>query len=204
VKQKVKFIFVFTQNKKRHSQLMFIPNRLRFHYEGGMPPMDSKHTTKKKVSKLFFLKTILGVWGIGIMGGVKAQSITFCEFIHSWGSKNEHLILKRTLKGNFIFLWCLVYYNYGVFCVPTIKVLKKKTKKKSNNYWMLYKIPFEFFDLFMVKCPYYNFLLKECKGMHKMMQLIIEEKYASLYAITCSLCQFDEKKSHENFKVLKC
>jgi hypothetical protein len=24
----------------------------------------------------------------------------------------------------------------------------------------------------MVKCPYYNILLKECKGMHKMMQLI--------------------------------
>jgi hypothetical protein len=24
----------------------------------------------------------------------------------------------------------------------------------------------------MVKCPHYNILLKECKGMHKMMQLI--------------------------------
>jgi hypothetical protein len=32
VKQIVKFIFIFTQNKK-DNQLMFIPNRLHFHYE---------------------------------------------------------------------------------------------------------------------------------------------------------------------------
>jgi hypothetical protein len=37
---------------------------------------------------------IIGVWGLGIMGGVKAQSITFCEFIHIWGSKKECLIKK--------------------------------------------------------------------------------------------------------------
>jgi hypothetical protein len=56
---------------------------------------------------------------------------------------------------------------------PTIRVLNKKNYKKSNNYWMLYKIPFESFDWFMVKCSYYSILLKECKGiMHKMMQLI--------------------------------
>jgi hypothetical protein len=36
---------------------------------------------------------------------------------------------------------------------------------------MLYRIPFESFDWFMVKCPYYNFFVKvQCKGMHKMMQ----------------------------------
>jgi hypothetical protein len=29
----------------------------------------------------------------------------------------------------------------------------------------------------MVKCPYYNFLLKEFKGMHKMMQLISKFLY---------------------------
>jgi hypothetical protein len=42
---------------------------------------------------------------------------------------------------------------------------------------MLYKISFESFDWFMVKCPYYNFLLKECKGMCKMMQLISKKLY---------------------------
>ncbi len=34
---------------------------------------------------------------------------------------------------------------------------------------MLYRIPK---DSKGIKCPYYNFLLKECKGVHKMMQLI--------------------------------
>jgi hypothetical protein len=58
------------------------------------------------------------------------------------------------------------------FCVLTIRVLKSFFLKKSNNYYMLYRIAFESFDLFMVKCPYYNFLLKECKGMLKMMQLV--------------------------------
>ncbi len=57
-------------------------------------------------------------------------------------------------------------------CVHTIKVLKIQAIKKINNYWMLYRIPLESFDWFMVKCPYYNFLLKEWKGVHKMMQLI--------------------------------
>jgi hypothetical protein len=42
---------------------------------------------------------------------------------------------------------------------------------------MLYRIAFEFVDWFMVKCPFYNFLLKECKGMHKMMQLISKVLY---------------------------
>jgi hypothetical protein len=37
---------------------------------------------------------------------------------------------------------------------------------------MLYRTPFESKDSKIIKCPYYNFLLKECKGMHKMMQLI--------------------------------
>jgi hypothetical protein len=58
------------------------------------------------------------------------------------------------------------------FCVPTIILLKKKSLKKSNNYWTLYKIPFESKDPIGIKCPYYKFLLKECKGMHIMMQLI--------------------------------
>jgi hypothetical protein len=43
---------------------------------------------------------------------------------------------------------------------------------------MLYKIPFESFDRFMVKCPYYSILLKECKEiMHKMIQLISKKLY---------------------------
>jgi hypothetical protein len=42
---------------------------------------------------------------------------------------------------------------------------------------MLYKIYFESFDWFMVKCPYYKFLLKEHKGMHKMTQLISKFLY---------------------------
>ncbi len=43
--------------------------------------------------------------------------------------------------------------------------------------------------------------------MHKMMQLISnflqQEKHASFYTTKCSLSQFNEKKSYENFKVLK-
>jgi hypothetical protein len=63
---------------------------------------------------------------------------------------------------------------------------------------MLFEIVFESFDLFMVKRPNYNFLLKECKGMLKMMQLISNflHKKNMFPFITCSLCQFDERKNH--------
>ncbi len=37
---------------------------------------------------------------------------------------------------------------------------------------MLYRIHFESFDSKGFKCSYNSFSLKECKGMHKMMQLI--------------------------------
>jgi len=68
---------------------------------------------------------------------------------------------------------------------------------------MLYRIAFESFDLFVVKCPFHNFLLKECKGMLKMMQLISN----FLHKKTCfPLCNYMfimsiwwKKKSHENF-----
>jgi hypothetical protein len=58
------------------------------------------------------------------------------------------------------------------FCVPTIKILEKKTIKKSNNYWILHKILFGSFDSKRIKCSYYSFLLNKWKRMHKMMQLI--------------------------------
>jgi hypothetical protein len=58
------------------------------------------------------------------------------------------------------------------FCVPTIRILKKRAIKKSNNCSMLYRIHFESFDSKGIMCSYYSFLLKECKGMCKMMQLI--------------------------------
>jgi hypothetical protein len=35
------------------------------------------------------------------------------------------------------------------------------------------------------------------------LKLFIKENHDSLYATTCSLGQFDEKKSYESFKVLK-
>jgi hypothetical protein len=48
-----------------------------------------------------------------------------------------------------------------------------------------------------IKSPYYSFLLKECKGMHKLIQLIsnflYKKKHVSFYATTCSLCKFDGK-----------
>jgi len=69
---------------------------------------------------------------------------------------------------------------------------------------MLHRIPFW---VLWLKCIYYSFLLKECKGMHDMVQLIsnfiYKKKHVSLYATTCSLCRFDGKKSHENFKAFK-
>ncbi len=37
---------------------------------------------------------------------------------------------------------------------------------------MLYRIHFESFDSKGFKCSYDSFSLKECEGMHKMMQLI--------------------------------
>ena len=43
-------------------------------------------------------------------------------------------------------------------------------------------------------------MLKECNGMHKMMQLISKFLYKKKNATTSSLHQFDEKKSPKNFK----
>jgi hypothetical protein len=37
---------------------------------------------------------------------------------------------------------------------------------------MLHRIHFEYVDSKGIKCSYYSFSLKECKGMYKMMQLI--------------------------------
>jgi NAD-dependent dihydropyrimidine dehydrogenase PreA subunit len=83
------------------------------------------------------------------------------------------------------------------FCVPITKILKKQAIKKSNNYWMLYKILFESFDLKGIMCSYYSFLLKECKRMCKNgvidFKLFTLKKHVSLHATTCSLCQFNEK-----------
>ncbi len=55
----------------------------------------------------------------------------------------------------------------------------------------------------LYKIPYYIFLLKECIKWCNWFQTFYIRKCASLYAITCSLCQFDEKKSHENFQNLE-
>jgi len=94
------------------------------------------------------------------------------------------------------------------FCVPTIKVLKKNTIKK-NLTIIGCCIQFLFSHLTNLwQSVHITIMLKKCKGMHKMMQLnsnflYKKFKHAFLYAPTCSLCQFDEKKSNENFKVLK-
>jgi hypothetical protein len=101
--------------------------------------------------------------------------------------------------SNILQLWC-------IFSILQLEYWEKKLLKKSNNYWMLYKIYFESFDGFMVKCPYYKFLLKERKGMHKMTQLISKFLYKKnmfpfmqLHVYYANLM----KKSHKNFKVLK-
>jgi len=113
-----------------------------------------------------------------------------------------------TLKSNFRYLWCLVWYNYGVFLCSYNKSIEKiNYTKKLINYWMLYKIPFESFDLKGIKCPYYSFLLKECKGMHKMLQLISNFLYKKpmlpFMQLHVHYLNLMRKKSHENFKVLK-
>jgi hypothetical protein len=59
----------------------------------------------------------------------------------------------------------------------------------------------------MVKCSYYIFLLKECKGMHKMMQLnsdsFYKKKMFPFMQLHVHYVNLMEKKSHANFKVLK-
>jgi hypothetical protein len=71
---------------------------------------------------------------------------------------------------------------------------------------MLYKIPFESSDWFMVKCPYYNILLKECKGMHKMKQLIssfLYKKNMFLFVQYMFIMSISWKKITWKFQVLK-
>jgi hypothetical protein len=48
--------------------------------------------------------------------------------VHSLlGYRNRVFNWKRTTKDNLRFSYCLVYYNYGVFFIPTIRILQKKS-----------------------------------------------------------------------------
>ncbi len=83
----------------------------------------------------------------------------------------------------------MVYY-----CVPTIKVLRRQV-----NYWMLYKSGFESLTN-LQSIVHIIIFYKECKRNSSNdtidFKKIIKKTHDSLYAITCSLGQFDEKKSY--------
>jgi hypothetical protein len=102
---------------------------------------------------------------------------------------------------NILQLWCIIVY----YCVFTIRILRKRTFKKSNNYWMLYKSLFEsLISIYGQLSILQFFYLKECI------------KWCNWFLKICTrnpcfpLCNYMfirsikwKNKSYENFKILK-
>jgi hypothetical protein len=117
-------------------------------------------------------------------------------FIQGCGSKKECLTPKKDCKNIYIFKFHIVWYILTMvyYCVPTIKVLRRQV-----NYWMLYKSGFESLTN-LQSIVHIIIFYKECKRNSSNdtidFKKIIKKTHDSLYAITCSLGQFDEKKSY--------
>jgi hypothetical protein len=112
-----------------------------------------------------------------------------------------------TTKDYLNFSYCLLYYNYGVFFIPTIIILKKKLFKNSNNSWMFYKCPFESF-INLSSSVHIIIILKimqkECIKWSNWLQIFCTWKtsfFLCNYMFINSISWIN--KSYENFKVLK-
>ncbi len=82
------------------------------------------------------------------------------------------LFLKKIGNDNFKFLYSLEYCNYNI-----LLCIEKKCFKKSNNYWMMYKLvlfnPWLIYDQLSIL----QFIMKKYKIMYKLMQLISKHLY---------------------------